>query len=137
MARGDAVEPRPLYVIAPGLHRAPRLDQFSMSGLSPAEALQRLVGEGPIGQLYLLGWWSTLNVFHTHLGYQMSTLVGGHLFLRLPEGDVQTVCGPFVRYAAQAHRALFWDRTLGNAPTPMVPFGLPSREELRRLGGAR
>jgi hypothetical protein len=130
-------EARPLYVIAPGLHRAPRLDQFSPSGLSPAEALQKLVGEGPIGHLYLLGWWSTYNTFSSQLGYTMSALVGGYVFLRLPEGDVQSVCGPFVRYTPQAHRAMFWDRTQGNDPTPTVPFGLPSRDELRQLGGDR
>ncbi len=93
------------------------------------------MGEGPIGQVYLLAWWSTLNVFNSHLGYEMSALVGAHLFLRLPEGDVQSVCGPFVRYSSQQHRALFWDRTLGAAPTPLVPFGLPSDQDRRRLGG--
>lgn len=137
LATEDGLPPHPLYVIAPGLHRAPRLEQFTPGGLSPAEALQRLVGEGPIGHMYLLGWWSTLNMFSSHLRYEMSALVGGYLFLRLPEGDVQSVCGPFVRYSAQQHRALFWDRTWGSAPTPTVPFGLPSEPVLRRLRGGR
>jgi hypothetical protein len=130
-------EQRPVYVVAPGMHRAPRMDQFTMGGASPSEALQLLVGEGPIGHMYLLGWWSTLNTVNSQLRYEMSALVGAYLFLRLPEGDVQSVCGPFVRYSAQPHRALFWDRTLGTAPTPMVPFGLPSDADLRRLGGQR
>jgi hypothetical protein len=130
-------EPRPLYVIAPGMHRAPRLEQYTGSGARPYDALQRLVGEGPIAQLYFLGWWSTLNVFHLQLRYEMSALVGGYLFLRLPESDVQSVCGPYVRYSAQPHRALFWDRTLGMAPATMVPFAVPPAIDLRRLGGTR
>jgi hypothetical protein len=122
-------------VIAPGMHRAPRLDAYTAGGARPMDTLQRLVGEGPIGHMYLLGWWSTLNVFNAQFGYEMSGLIGAYLFLRLPEGDVQSVCGPFVRYAAQRHRALFWDRSLGTAPVPAVPFGLPSEADLRRLGG--
>ncbi len=137
LADQDSGDPSSVYVIAPGLHRAPRLDQFTPGGLSPAEALQRLVGEGPIAHVYLLAWWSTLNVFNSQLRYEMSALVGAYLFLRLPEGDVQSVCGPFVRYSAQQHRSLFWDRTLGSAPIPTVPFGPPSTVDLMRLRGGR
>jgi hypothetical protein len=123
-------------VVAPGMHRVARLEQYDAYGRGrPVDALRRLVGEGPIGQLYLLGWWSTYNVFFSQLDHAMSTLVGGHLFLRLPESDVQAVYSPHIQYTAEAHRALYWDRAQGVPPTTMVPFGLPSDADLRRLGG--
>ncbi len=127
-------EQAPVYVVAPGMHRATRLDQYMPNGDMPGDALRRLVGEGPVAQMYLLGWWSTLNVFQRQLEYAMSGLVGSYLFLRLPQGDVQSVCGPYIRYEPRPHRGLYWDRAQGSDARPIVPFGLPSREQLLRLG---
>jgi hypothetical protein len=130
-------ESKPLYVVAPGLHRASRLDEYGSGGTRPGEALQRLVTEGPIANMYLLAWWSTLGMFSQQLRYETSALVGGYLFLRAPESDVQQVCGPFVRYTAHRHRALFWDRSLGAPPQVTVPFGPLSTVDVERLGRVR
>jgi hypothetical protein len=114
----------PRYIIAPGLHRVARLEEYGAGGERPLDALQRIIAEGPVAQAYLLGWWSSLAVFQQQLRYDVASLVAGYLFLRAPESDVQQVVGPFVRYSAQPYRALFVDRTVGAPPQITVPFGL-------------
>ncbi len=131
--RPSAANQRPVYVIAAGMHRAARLSQMTMSGLSPAECLQRVVRDGPLADVYLLSWWNTLRVFTEHLGYNAAPLVGGLLFLRAPESDVQAMCGPYVRYQAKPHRALFVDRTRGSEPAPVVPFRCVSVDEAKGM----
>ncbi|NUS73489.1 MAG: hypothetical protein HOQ05_08815 [Corynebacteriales bacterium] len=116
---------RRVYVLAAGLHRAARLGQFSMSGRSPAEALSRIVRDGPLVEVFLIGWWGSLRVFNEQLGYDVAPLVAGALFLRAPESDVQALCGPYVRYQARPHRGLFVDRGQGAEPVPVVPFACP------------
>lgn len=134
-ARLAAPNERPpsVYVIGAGMHRVPRLSQISLAGASPAEALQRLVREGPLADMYLLGWWNTARVFSEHLGYEATPLVAGLAFLRAPEADVQAMVGPYVRFQGQAHRALFVDRGSGEQPVELVPFASPSKEFMYRL----
>jgi len=126
---GDADRPRPslddepeLYVIGAGLHRATRLAQLSMAGSSPMHVLAQLVREGPLARMHLLGWWNSARVFTEQLGYEVSPLLAGLVFLQAPETDVQAMCGPYVRFAPQPHRALFVDRGSGGQPVEFVPF---------------
>ncbi len=116
---------RPVYVLGVGLHRAARLTQFGDNGIAPVDGLRKLVRDGALVDVYLVGWWNSLRVFGEHLSYEHTPLVGGYAFLRTPESDVQTVLGPFVRYTPQPHRVLFCDLGHGGVPTPVVPFGLP------------
>jgi hypothetical protein len=116
---------RPIYVLGLGLHRAARLDQWDETGMAPTDALRTLVREGPLVDVHLIGWWNSLRVFSEHVGYEFTPLVGGYMFLRAPEADVQGVLGPYVRYAPQLHRGLFCDLSHGGRPVPVVPFGLP------------
>lgn len=126
---GEADRPHPslddeseLYVIGAGLHRAPRLAQLSMAGSSPMHVLAQLVREGPLARMHLLGWWNSARVFTEQLGYEASPLLAGLVFLQAPEADVQAMCGPYVRFAPQPHRALFVDRGSGGQPVEFVPF---------------
>ncbi|MDQ1659995.1 MAG: segregation ATPase FtsK/SpoIIIE, family [Cryptosporangiaceae bacterium] len=130
---GGPAEP-PCYLVAPGLHRLSGLDEWGESGETPGEALRQLVAEGPLGRVYLLGWWSTLGVLQQQLRYETSALLGGYLFLRVPEADVQQVVGPGVRFDADPHRGLLWDRSAGGPARPLVPFGVPTPADLRKLG---
>jgi S-DNA-T family DNA segregation ATPase FtsK/SpoIIIE len=116
---------RTIYVLGIGLHRAARLDQYDDTGFAPTDALRTLVREGPLVDVHLIGWWNSLRVFTEHVGYEFTPLVGGYVFLRAPEADVQGVLGPYVRYAPQLHRGLFCDLSHGGRPVPVVPFGLP------------
>jgi len=117
---------RPIYVLGIGLHRAVRLDAFDDDGIAPTDALGKLVREGPLVDVHLIGWWNSLRVFSEHVGYEFTPLVGGYVFLRAPEADVQGVLGPYLRYAPQEHRGLFCDLSHGGRPVPVVPFGLPT-----------
>lgn len=119
-------ERRPIYVLGIGLHRAARLEYFDDTGVAPTDALRTLVREGPLVDVHLIGWWNSLRVFSEHVGYEFAPLVGGYVFLRVPEADVQGVLGPYLRYAPQLHRGLFCDLSHGGRPVPVVPFGLPS-----------
>ncbi|SHN44603.1 FtsK/SpoIIIE domain-containing protein [Cryptosporangium aurantiacum] len=120
-------ERRPIYVLGIGLHRAARLDHYDDTGTVPTDALRTLVREGPLVDVHLIGWWNSLRVFSEHVGYEYAPLVGGYVFLRVPEADVQGVLGPYLRYQAQLHRGLFCDLSHGGRPVPVVPFGLPER----------
>lgn len=124
---------RSIYVVGAGLHRAPRLNQMTMAGKSPAASLQRIVRDGPLVDVFLAGWWSSLRIFNEHLGYDVAPLVAGAVFLRAPESDVQAVVGPYVRYQGRPHRGLFVDRGRGGEPIPLVPFRCPSPVEADNL----
>lgn len=117
---------RSIYVLGAGLHRATRLGHITMAGASPAQSLQRIVRDGPMASIFLLGWWNALRVFTEQLGYEVAPLVSGVLFLRAPENDVQAVVGPYLRYQARPHRGLFVDRGRGSAPVQLVPFRAPT-----------
>ncbi|MFI5959294.1 FtsK/SpoIIIE domain-containing protein [Cryptosporangium sp. NPDC051539] len=121
-----SAERRPIYVLGIGLHRAARLDHYDDTGVAPTDALRTLVREGPLVDVHLIGWWNSLRVFTEHVGYEFTSLVGGYVFLRAPEADVQGVLGPYLRYAPQPHRGLFCDLSHGGRPVPVVPFALPS-----------
>jgi S-DNA-T family DNA segregation ATPase FtsK/SpoIIIE len=133
---GDPSAPN-CYVVAPGLHRLSGLDDFTAAGVSPGEALRRIVAEGPLARIYLLGWWSTLGLMVQQLRFAESALVSGYVFLRAPESDVQQVVGAGTRYTADPHRALFWDRAVGGPPQTMVPFGVPGAADLQALAARR
>jgi S-DNA-T family DNA segregation ATPase FtsK/SpoIIIE len=116
---------RPIYVLGLGLHRTPRLDHIDDLGQTPADALQTIVREGPLVDVHLLGWWNSLWVFSEHLRHENAAFVGGYVFLRTPEGDVQAVLGANVRYTPQPHRGLYADLSHGGSPQPFVPFSAP------------
>lgn len=129
--------PKPMYIVVPGMHRGANLERTDHAGNRPADALEKLVTDGPIAEVYLLGWWSTLSVFQQQLGFEASRLVGGYVFLRVPESDVQWVCGHFTRYQARDHRGLLFDRTSGGAAMNIVPFGVPDSDQLDILKSRR
>ncbi len=111
------------YIIGAGLHRASRLTSPTMAGAVPAHVLAQLVREGPLARMYLLGWWNSARIFTEQLGYEAAPLLAGLVFLRAPEADVQALCGPYLRFTPQPHRALFVDRGSGASPIELVPFG--------------
>ncbi|HEV2087988.1 MAG TPA: FtsK/SpoIIIE domain-containing protein, partial [Cryptosporangiaceae bacterium] len=116
---------RPVYVLGVGLHRAARLTRSGDNGVAPVEGLRKLVRDGALVDVYLIGWWNSLQVFGEHLSDKLTPLVGGYAFLRAPESEVQAVLGASVRYTPQPHRVLYCDVGHGGSPTPVVPFGLP------------
>ncbi|MGH3545038.1 MAG: hypothetical protein ACRDPW_03830, partial [Mycobacteriales bacterium] len=127
------------YIIGAGLHRASRLAAPTMAGAVPAQTLAQLVREGPLVGMHLLAWWNSARIFTEQLGYEAAPLVAGVVFLRAPEADVQALCGPYLRFNPQLHRALFVDRGSGGAPVELVPFGSlqPDQAEVVAAGGSR
>jgi len=121
------------YVIGAGLHRASRLEQPTMAGAVPAHVLARLVREGPLTRMYLLGWWNSARIFTEQLGYEAAPLLAGLVFLRAPEADVQALCGPYLRFTPQPHRALLVDRGSGASPVELVPFGPLATDQAEQI----
>jgi hypothetical protein len=128
-ATGAAGAHGPVYVLGIGLHRAARLGQYAPGGARPADGLGKLVRDGPLVDVHLIGWWNTLRVFSEHVTHEFLPLVGGLVFLRVPQSDVQHMLGPSLRYAPRPHRGLFCDVAHGGVPVPVVPFALPGPVE--------
>ncbi|TDD59569.1 cell division protein FtsK [Kribbella antibiotica] len=120
------------YLLGFGLHSVPRM-QLHVEGAfeSPAHALQDIVRDGPAQGLVTFGWWNRLRVCTEQLGFHNGNLET-FLFLRHPIDGVRTVCGSFVRWASEPHRALLWDGLHPEAQV-VVPFAALRSDEVERV----
>lgn len=123
---------QPTYLIAYGLHGVPRMGvQAPGAFVSPKDALQEVVREGPASGLVTYGWWNRLPVATSQLSYTRAD-VSAAVFLRHPLDGVRSVCGPRVRWSSEPHRALVWDG-INPEPIPVVPFAPLTSDDADQL----
>lgn len=119
---GSADEP-PTYVVAIGLHRAPRMDEAG-DNLAPSatDTLREVIKTGPLDGIHLIGWWGNYNSFSEHVDYNVEGYIKGVLALKIPAADAGSLFGPFTSWVPRDHRGLFIDRDNFAAPRTIVPF---------------
>lgn len=124
---GSADEP-PTYVVAIGLHRAPRMDEAG-DNLAPSasDTLREIISNGPLDGLHLIGWWGNYKSFSEHVNYEVDGYVKGILALKIPAADAGSLFGPFTSWVPRDHRGLFIDRDNFAAPRTIVPFAPATR----------
>ncbi|GAB3768389.1 FtsK/SpoIIIE domain-containing protein [Microlunatus parietis] len=112
---------QPSHLLAYGLHAVPRMAvQLPGAFVSPKDALQEIVREGPASGLITFGWWNRLPVATSQLSYTRAD-VSAAVFLRHPQDGVRSVCGPRARWGSEPYRALVWDG-INPEPIQVVPF---------------
>ena len=127
-----------LYLVLIGAHRAVRFNRDDPERMqSPLDALRYVIEEGPMAQVFVVGWWGSYRAFSNDMGFQLKDAVQGMAFFKVPQSDIQAELGPYTTWRPRSNRGLFWDRGHAHQPTTIVPFE-PVREQhasgLRAIG---
>ncbi|MGC4104885.1 MAG: FtsK/SpoIIIE domain-containing protein [Thermomicrobiales bacterium] len=119
---GDRASEAALYILAFGLDRAANLETPDIFAHRPIEDLQTILRDGPSQGVHLLGWWSNVATFKSHIGFGGEGFFESLIMLRVDQGSVQDFLGPFVTWSVRENRGLVSDRTQLAEPTTVVPF---------------
>jgi len=121
------------YLIALGLDQAPGLDQTDEAGQTAVDALRTIIRDGPIRGVHLLGWWSSIGVYRTHLGFDAAVEIDSILALRVSQRDVVDLMGHTVTWHPRDNRGLFYDRQEHPQPLTIVPMSPLDRATAHRI----
>ena len=121
------------YVIGLGLDRAPRLMEQSDSFETPVDGLHRILKDGPLAGLHLLGWWGTLKSYQDQVGLTAEGAVQGFLALRVSAMDIQDLFGAYETWRPSPNRGLLVDRVSAADSGVIVPFQTLDQVQVRAL----
>jgi S-DNA-T family DNA segregation ATPase FtsK/SpoIIIE len=110
------------YVIGLGMDRAPNLEVPDAFARRPVEDLQAILRDGPVMGVHVIGSWTNAATFKSHLGFGGDGFVETMVMLRMDQGAVQELLGPFVSWSVRDNRGLASDRTQLAEPMTIVPF---------------
>lgn len=121
------------YVVAFGLDRAPRLMEQSESFQTPVDGLHKVLKDGPLAGLHLLGWWGTLKSYQDQVGLTAEGAVQGFLALRVSPMDIQDLFGAYETWRPSTNRGLLVDRVSAADSGVIVPFQPLDPAQVRSL----
>ncbi|MEC3977167.1 FtsK/SpoIIIE domain-containing protein [Amycolatopsis sp. H20-H5] len=110
------------YVLAVAVDRAGTLENPDEMFAKPVDDLRSVLRDGPARRTHVLGWWSSVGMFKSHLGYDAATGIDTILALRVEQRDVTDLMGHSVAWSPQDNRGLLFDRTQLAQPVAIVPI---------------
>jgi hypothetical protein len=125
-----------LFIVGWGVHRASGLDTPEPISLDrPVDGMHRVIKDGPVLGVHLIGWWNSYKAYEQHVegNFSISGVAQGFVFLRASQPDVSNVMGPFVEWQPQPNRALYFDRSGSERGVIIVPFAHVDQHALQRL----
>lgn len=121
----------PVYIIAPALDRC-ALDVPDDSLDRPTDALQTLLRVGPTSRVHMCIWWNSTAGARSMLGIGGLSQISNSILLGVDSADVSDLVGVGYSWKFRQNRALLAQSGVSR-PTTIVPFGMPSVDELRRI----
>ena len=96
------------YILGFGMDRCSNFMDSDLSGESGASAFQELLRRSTDG-VHLMCWWSNVNMFKTHIGFNSDGYIGTKILLRMDTDTARDVLGPFVNWSVRDNRAYIHD----------------------------
>lgn len=96
------------YILGFGMDRCSNFMDSDLSGESGASAFQELLKRSTDG-VHLMCWWSNVNTFKTHIGFNSDGYIGTKILLRMDTDTARDVLGPFVNWSVRDNRAYIHD----------------------------
>lgn len=96
------------YILGFGMDRCSNFMDSDLSGESGASAFQELLKRSTDG-VHLMCWWSNVNMFKTHIGFNSDGYIGTKILLRMDTDTARDVLGPFVNWSVRDNRAYIHD----------------------------
>ncbi len=109
------------YIIGLGMDRCGGLMDADLSGASGASAFQEILKYGSRG-VHFMGWWSSVSMFQTHIGFGNDGYIGTKILLRMDTDTARDVLGPFVNWSVRDNRAYIHDASDLASDEVVIPF---------------
>ncbi|GIG62969.1 cell division protein FtsK [Longispora fulva] len=112
----------PHYVVGLALDRIRGMDTPGEDFVTGADALRTVLRAGPVCGTHLLGWWTSVGTYRSHLSFDPSVEIDAILAVRVSQRDIVDLMGHTVTWTPRDNRALFHDRHEHAEPVTVVPM---------------
>ena len=96
------------YILGFEMDRCSNFMESDLSGESGASAFQELLKRSADG-IHLICWWSNINMFKEHIGFNSDGYIGTKVLLRMDTDTAHDVLGPFTNWSVRDNRAYIHD----------------------------
>jgi len=119
-----------IYVFCSALDRW----KFEADPYGQGSALKKFVETAPAKKMHFIGWWIKASSFTSQVaGYGNTDAFNSKIFLRTDERTVQSLTSPFVKWSAQANRALVSDSIEFSEEMVFIPYSPVTQEDMVRF----
>lgn len=115
----DSIE-EDTYILGFGMDRCSNFMDTNLCGNSGASAFQELLKRSTDG-VHLLCWWSNINMYKTHIGFNSDGYIGTKILLRMDTDTAREVLGPFVNWGVRDNRAYIHDSSDLSTDYTLIP----------------